>query len=216
MATGETETSGEIYTINIDKSDWGTTTWGSGGTLILGGGTDADEEEVSRELDPLLFRDKQGKFRTKSLFRESKDPGYKSYFTLRDYDYEDHISMKRKYLEINDPTEYRVAQKLLGSWKHWQRLQEAPWFRKHLAQWREELAISLESRELDRMIEFSKKDDPTGYQATKTLLERWDKHLKPRIETRGRPSKEEIEGNLHDALEDRNMLQEEAERLGIT
>lgn len=180
-------------------------------------GVDADEEEVSlkdgkisKEIDPTIFLDKQNKFRTKSLFRETKVEGYRTFFTLRDYDYDGHLSFKRKYLEIADPTEYQVGIQLLGSYKHWLRLLEAPWFKNHRDEWKEEVRVKIESENIERLQEWAKKKNSTGYGAVKTLIERYGKVL-----VRGRPSRTEIDQKLHEALSDKKLVDLDAERLQI-
>ena len=70
------------------------------------------------------FKDKQGKWLTQALFLEM---GYKpqAIFTLDDEDKEYnnklYPSLKKLYLESDDPTEYKVSQHL-GGWNHWKRL----------------------------------------------------------------------------------------------
>ncbi len=53
---------------------------------------------------------------------------------------------KEVFLDSNDPTEYIPAIELAGSWKEWNRI-KAGWgeFRNLLAEWKEELAVKMQS-----------------------------------------------------------------------
>lgn len=142
------------------------------------------------EVDKSLFLDSAGKPLTQSLFLEI---GYsdQSVYTLKE---DDHIyngklfpSLKRLYLETEDPTEYVFATTYLLNWKHWQRLCDNKVIRKYIDEWRDELEVKLRSKGIKELM---KSANNGNYQAAKFLADRgW--------ETRGagRPSKEEIERN---------------------
>ena len=50
------------------------------------------------------------------------------------------------FIELEDPTEYKPALQLVGSWREWERLKrEWPKLREHIADWNEELEIKLKS-----------------------------------------------------------------------
>ena len=158
-----------------------------------------------------VFRDTQGRYRTKSLFKELNTEGdYPYYFTLKPVDQPDAVSMRRKYLEIADPTEYAVAERLLGSWDHWQKLLKVRWFKEAVEQWREELRIKLRSHYYEKMHTYGRRDDQLGYSATKF----WMEETKP-PKKRGRPSKAEVEAELKRTAEDSKLTDQDAERLGL-
>jgi hypothetical protein len=96
-----------------------------------------------------LMLDSMGKYRTQSLFLEL---GYneEAVYTLKDQDHEHngtiYPSLKRLYLQEEDPTEYQFASKHLLGWKHWQRMCENKIIRKHIDEWREELEVKLRSQ----------------------------------------------------------------------
>ena len=152
------------------------------------------------------FRDTRNRFRTESLFRErNHDKKYSSYFTLSDKDIEGHISMRRVYLEISDPTEYQTAQALLGDFKHWQALCTRRWFREHLDQWRIELDTKLESEQIVKLRETAA--DPKSSSrvtAAKTLL---GKPWRKKDTLRGRPSEEERQGYMKQAAKQTSELE---------
>lgn len=96
------------------------------------------------EREKLL--DSAGRPLTQSLFLEV---GYsnEAIYTLKDVDHtyngKVYPSLKRLFLEKNDPTEYEFATAYLLGWKHWQRMNENKLLRKHFDEWREELEVKL-------------------------------------------------------------------------
>lgn len=132
--------------------------------------------------------DSGGKPLTQSLFLEigyTKDAIY----TLKEDDhyYEGKLypSLKRLYVECEDPTEYQFATNYLLGWKHWLRLCDNKVIRKHIDEWREELEVKLRSKAVREML---KSANNGSFQAAKFLADRgWD------TRGAGRPSKAEIE-----------------------
>jgi len=159
------------------------------------------------------FKDVNNKYRTESLFLERKrNSKYPSFFTLSDDDKDGHVSMRRKYLEIADPTEYEVGTQLLGDYKHWQALCEVSWFKEYVSGWRLELQAKMESETI-RVLQEVARDKTSGgrVQAAKLLVERpWEKKERP---LRGRPSKEEAERYLKRATKDIEEVEEDHARL---
>ena len=156
------------------------------------------------------MKDKMGRFRTVSLFVENKLPGYVAPYTLKDYDHKGAMSMYLKYMEYSDPTEYSVALGLLGSWKHWQALTSADWFKPYVEQWRAELKQKLAYERFTEMADAAtKKKD---LRATKWLDEKYG--IRP-VSKRGRPSKQEKAAHLKEVADEHAMIKEEAERLGL-
>jgi len=141
-------------------------------------------EKIPREK----MQDEGGRPYTQSLFLEI---GYteNSIYTLKDIDHlyrgKIYPSLKRMYLEAEDPTEYDFATKHLLGWSHWQRLCENKTVRKHIDEWREELELKLRSRAVQQMI----KNAAMG----KVQAQQWvaNKGWSGRIA--GRPSKAEID-----------------------
>ena len=175
---------------------------------------DPTPEQISRE-----FRDNQGRFRTRSLFKELNSAGkFPFFFTLKDFDEPDAISMKRRYLEIADPTEYEVAEKLLGSWRHWLKLCEIDWFQAHLEEWRRELRIKLKSQAVAKLKKFAGGNDGLSFSANRYFAEQdYDKPTKGEAAAkRGRPSKHEVNRKLKEEVENSDLTEEDAKRLGIT
>lgn len=135
------------------------------------------------------FQDDTGRPLTQSLFLEI---GYTDFavYTLKEHDYEYngkmYPSLKRLYLECEDPTEYDFANQHLLGWKHWQRMVENKLIRKHIDEWREELEYKLRAKAVKDMLASAKAGN---YQAAKWFADRgWA------TRAAGRPSKTELEG----------------------
>lgn len=140
------------------------------------------------------FKDTMGKFRTLSLFWENKHANYDPVFTLKEHNHEvdgvTYYSLRQIYLSFNDPTEYRFAIEIFGSWDQWQRLVNNAILFKEIRQWREELEVKMRAMGIDSMAQIALNDGSRGMAAAKWLAEgNWK-------QTRGRPSKEEKEHHL--------------------
>lgn len=139
-------------------------------------------------MDKTKLIDTAGRPLTQGLFLEI---GYSEFaiYTLKDSDHEYrgkiYPSIKRLYLEMEDPTEYAFANLYLLGWNHWKRLCENKAIRKHIDEWREELELKLRCEGVKSMI---KSASDGNYQASKWLSDRgWDN------KGAGRPSKEDVE-----------------------
>ena len=170
------------------------------------------------EAGPEIFeslKDSQGRFRTQSLFWETRHESYPAHFTTKQRSIErdgvTYISMYQKYMEIADPTEYQVAIRLLGSWEHWQALLRAKWFVTLITGWREELAARIES---ERYYEGSSLAKKGNLSATKFLADRYGETSK-QVKKRGRPSKEEKAAHLKLVEQEASDLAEDAARIGV-
>ena len=139
-------------------------------------------------IDKSKLVDGQGKPLTQSLFLEI---GYSDFavFTLKDQDYEYngkvYPSLKKLYLEKEDPTEYEFATEYLLGWRQWIRLCENKQIVKHIDEWRAELEYKLRSKAVKMMLTSAH----TGnYQAAKWFADRgWAN------KGAGRPSKADVE-----------------------
>jgi hypothetical protein len=103
-----------------------------------------------------FFKDTCGRWRTKSLFYEENDDNkYQAVFTLREEDREvdgtTYISVKRKYLEYADPTEYIFATKVFGSYECWENICDSPFLKVHIEQWRKELDLKLKAEAISHI-----------------------------------------------------------------
>lgn len=140
------------------------------------------------EIDKSKFVDACGRPVTQSLFLEIGYTDF-SYYTLKDHDYEYngyiYPSIKRLYLEMEDPTEYKFATTYFLSWKHWKRICENKALKGHIADWREELEVKLRCKGVKNALVIAQNG---SFQAAKWLADRgWESR------GAGRPSKDEIE-----------------------
>lgn len=160
------------------------------------------------------LKDSQGRFRTQSLFWESRHPEMKPVFTTKKREHEGCVSMYEKYMEIADPTEYQVAIRLLGSHDHWKKLCGLPWFDEMVTEWRDELRVRMASERYWEMKSVAETcaGTPQGIQASKWLSEQYGD--KP-VSKRGRPSKSEKATALKQATETRRDLEMDAKIVGI-
>lgn len=145
------------------------------------------------EIDKSKYKDEHGRYIVQGLFLEDRYNPDMAVFTFdgedKEYKGKKFYSLKRLYLEHGDPKEYSFARKYLYDWNHWQRLCKNSIIKKHIEEWRNELELSLVSEGVAALIDMALNKD--SYQAAKFLAERgWDKG------DRGRPSKDEIDGEL--------------------
>ncbi len=113
--------------------------------------------------DPILNIDRKkfkkvttGAWITESLFLERRYKKELAVFTFRDEDrVTDHgtyYSLSKRYITLEDPTEYDFACTYVGGWKHWKQMLKNPWILKNVTQWREELELKLRARGIRGMI----------------------------------------------------------------
>ena len=137
------------------------------------------------------FKDVLNRWRTQSLFIDTQQQWnqeeYPPMYTLQSDDFEGYPSMRRLYLEENDPTEYSVAAKYFGGWEHWLHMKSLAWFEKHRTRWAEELEIKMQSEAVHKLVELSK-DSKSAMSATNAIINKVWKE-----KTRGRPNKDEVE-----------------------
>lgn len=140
------------------------------------------------QIDKNRLVDSTGRPLTQSLFLEI---GYTDFavFTLKDQDFDYNgkqlPSLKRLYLEFEDPTEYEFANTYLLGWRHWKRMNENKILKKHFEEWREELEYRMRSKGVRSLL---KSATNGNFQAAKFFVDRgWDKRQA------GRPSKAELE-----------------------
>lgn len=139
------------------------------------------------------FKDSKGRFRTRSLFWETNAvhlrDEYPPIYTLKDEDYLEYKSARKIYLEQRDPTEYRAAMAIVGSWAHWKHmLENCKWFVEKLDEWRDELEVLLRSEGVEGIVADSQSSSRSAVTSSKWLADKgWEKN-----DQRGRPSKAKV------------------------
>lgn len=141
-------------------------------------------------IDKSKLKDSLGRPLTQGLFLEMGYDTRYAVFTFNDddkeYDDNTYISLKKLFLECDDPTEYEFAKKYLLGWKHWVRMNENVILKKEFDVWREEFEIKLRSEAIKSIIDMTA--EGSNFQAAKWLADRgWDKR------GAGRPSKAEFD-----------------------
>jgi len=140
------------------------------------------------------FTNASGSYLTQGLFDSFCNDS--AIYTLRDAD-TDLPSLRKLYLEAEDPVEFDFAEKYLGSWKHWNMLCKAPFFKPHIEEWRTALEQKLRSRALRNLMDEASDPQNRGFvQANKLLLDKgYLEDDKPK-RGRGRPKKEETKEDV--------------------
>lgn len=128
-------------------------------------------------------------------------------FTLKEW--------KEVYLEYRDPTGYKAAIQLIGSWKHWQTMLRNPRFREVIEEWNQELDILLEAESIQHLRTQASNGNTTAakFLAKKEYKEDSSNVLK---NNRGRPKKETPK-DIADAIADEThaTISADMERLGL-
>lgn len=168
-------------------------------------------------MEPILsrFRHEASNVRyTKSLFlEESYEDKSNVLYTLKDSDHPSgYVSLYRKYLECNDPTEIDFARTYFESWEHWQMICSCSWFKPYITRWRHELELKIRADALNSVIQVAR--DPShksSYEANKYLLSgNWKDRTDGKV---GRPSKEAIKAQAEELFKDRSATQEDLKRI---
>ena len=172
------------------------------------------EEEY--KPDKKLMKDAMGKMITQSLFLEL---GYRdsAIYTLDDHDKEykgkTYPSLKKLYLQIEDPHELEFSRAYLLGWKHWNRMLENKLIRGHIDEWRDELEVQIRSSGLQAILERVANGE-AGFQDAKFLVDRgWDKRAVGRP-TRDMANRErKIQDEMTRLFEEDNKRMEEIKAL---
>jgi hypothetical protein len=176
-----------------------------------------------------LFKNSSGVFFTKALFFETS-PGDRTnvVYTLKTEDHEGFPSLKRLYMESNDPSGYVCATRFLGGWEHWLKLRECPWFMDHLSVWEQELEVKLRAEALNRLMVVATNPESKAFlEVNKLLLNKgWltpedraamlvSAQREGKVDKRkvGRPSKDEIKREAFALFEKANEIDDDFERL---
>lgn len=136
-------------------------------------------------MDNPNFKDKMGRFITQGLFIDFRYDDTYAVYTLAD---EDKVhngnlypSLKRLYLQEEDPSEYNFANKYLYNWDHWLAIKSNKALYEEIRRWQEELEVKIRAQGIRTMLKLNKKDN---FNAAKWIADGgW--HDK----TVGRPSK---------------------------
>ena len=165
---------------------------------------------------PSVFKGRGMRFRTVSLIAELIPPTspYDPLFTIKEEDEGDLASLRRLFLEIADPTEYRFAKEVFKSWKAWDALRKSPVFKPYLDEWKEELEIKLMSESIFA-IRSAINDGKaiTGVQLSAAKFVASPSGKEP--SKRGRPSKQEKLEKLEQEQRSKTSLADDLKRINL-
>lgn len=167
-------------------------------------------------IDKRKFKNSSGTHLLKTIFYELDEQGRpNAQYTLKPYDSEfegvEYPSLRKLFVELEDPTEYIFAETYLDGWTHWKKLSSASFFKEHLAEWREELDVRLRAKALVRIKQRAEANTKDSLQADKLLLSGgW----KPSEDNKvGRPTKEKIQIEANKLFQERTVFDEDYERI---
>jgi hypothetical protein len=164
-------------------------------------------------VDRSKFKNINGTYLLRGLFYEETGADKSSVvYTLKQEDHMGFPSFYRLYMNIADPTEYRVGTELLWGYHHWEILSECTWFKPFLLVWRRELATKIRAESLNNIKQLADPSKPTAFQANKYLLDgNWGTETgKP---GRGRPSKDEVKRVAVELAEIDRITKEDLQRI---
>jgi len=167
-------------------------------------------------VDPKLFKDIKGAFRTQSLFCEFKNPNYEAMFTLKDQDHtvgeNTYRSLRELYIHYADPTEYSFAMGVFGSLHCWNKISKNKVLLEWIANWREDLEVKLRSEGVLAIRDLATDESSKSrLAAAKWLAEKGWEGSK-----RGRPPKHEIAKNAKMKTRVEESISSDYERIFTT
>lgn len=160
-----------------------------------------------------MFKDAIGRWRTKSLFYEANDYRIEdAIFTLGEEDKtvkgKDLISLRKRFVDADDPTGYLIANEYLGGYAHWEAICKSAALSQEVEKWQEELEVKLRCIGLSNTIKSAKAGN---FNAAKFLAEKgWGKRLA------GRPTKDEVAREAKIQATISNEFEDDLKRMAVT
>lgn len=136
------------------------------------------------------------------------------------------VNFRKAYVEMADPTGYKMGMRYLEDFAHWQMLMKSPWFRDAKERWDVELDAKLAGEGLATIRAYADGIEGVSpaiqFQAAKYLANNLYRGSNASAaappytgKKRGRPSKEEIEGNLKIETADAQTLAADLDRIRL-
>lgn len=167
-----------------------------------------------------VFKSDRGHWLTSALFYEQtlngKDRTY-AYYTFKPEDFYSEgigrkfISLRKLFIELEDPTGYDLATKHLGGFVHLKKLLNSPWFAKEWTEWQEELELRLRAKGVKRMIDEALGDGRSAATSARWLAEAG--FVKEDKRRAGAPSKKEKNQAVQEYLADTSETEEDLARI---
>lgn len=135
-------------------------------------------------------------------------------YTLKDADHqvgdEVYLSLYKRYLALEDVTEYVFANLYFDSHEHWVLVSETEWMRPHVTRWRIELELQLKSKAMELLKEIAQDTGHKNrFEAIKILMTSGWKD-KPKA---GRPDKDSIRKEAKQIAEEEAALSDDYKRI---
>jgi hypothetical protein len=151
-----------------------------------------------------------GRTVTRGLFFETAANPELVRFTLKDEDHAGYPSLRRLYLQADDPTEYEFAIRVIGSLAQWDDLCRCKWFKPFIEAWRRELELRFKAKALSLIREEALSGSKNAFAANRYLMEKgWE----PKEGQRGRPTKADIQREAQRQVSDDVRVSEDYDRL---
>ena len=118
------------------------------------------------------FRGRNNQHLLQSLFIQKNTEGTALYsLTATDVikEGQEYPSLRKLFIETDDPTEYTFSQLHLDGWEHWQKLQRSTFLTPYIKEWRKELDVKIKSRALASIIASSQGTSREAFAAQKYL-----------------------------------------------
>lgn len=165
--------------------------------------------------DKKKFKNNSGTHLLKPIFYELDEQGRpNAQYSLKPHDstFEGVVypSLRRLYVELEDPTEYLFAETYLDGWSHWKKLSAASFFQEYLTEMREELDVRLRAKALVRIRRRAEESSKDGLSADKILLSGGWKAGESKV---GRPTKEKIKQEAERLTKERTVFDEDFDRI---
>lgn len=129
------------------------------------------------------------------------------------FDREGLINLGREYINDGDPSGYKTSTRIFKDFGYWKHLLKAGWFRDAVRTWDEELEAKLYSEGLQKIRQVAASEDKGALTAARYLADK--NFILEKKASRGRPSKDEIEGRLKNEADELSQIQEDAARIRL-
>lgn len=136
-------------------------------------------------------------------------------YTLKDEDHqvgdEVYVSLYKRYLALEDVTEYTFANTYFDSHEHWTMVAETEWMKPLVSRWRKELELKLKARAMEQLKLISEDEGHKNrFEAIKILLASGWKEKKTGA---GRPDKDSIDKKAKEIAQEEANLQQDYLRI---
>lgn len=124
------------------------------------------------------------------------------------------VNARKAFVALEDPTGYEFAMRYLnGSFEHWTRLMACDWFKEAYRLWMGELNAKFKAKAFRKIRDLADGDDTPP--AVKLQANKYLHSLDKPTSNRGRPSGEEVTGELKRLAEEARSVKEDMERIGL-